>query len=807
MKISMNWLQDYIEIQDKTPQEIANLLTHAGLEVEGIEDRAQSYKNVVVGHILEKGQHPNADRLTLCQVTTGEGRTHQIICGAKNHKAGDRVVVALPGAILPGNFEIKLSKLRGVESQGMLCSEKELALSEESEGIMILPEEAPIGKSFSEYAGFNDVLLELKVTPNRADCLSQWGIARELSCLLDRPLKTDWQKKPELSQNSTQDQVKLDLQDPEMCPRYTGIYIEGVQVGPSPSWLKQRLESVGMNSINNIVDVTNYVMMELGQPLHAFDVREIKGNKITISKAKPNEKFVTLDGTEVTLQGSELMIRDQERSIALAGVVGGANSGIQEDTKNIFLESAYFTMEGVRKTSRLHGIQTESAYRFSRGVDPTATLDASMRAVQLIVEVAGGTPYGNPHDAGVSISKKSPIDIKLEQVTERLGYVAESEKFVSWMKRLGCEIAENENKFKVTPPLFRQDLEIKEDLIEEYARLEGFENIPEELPKLSKAPSSHVQEYSLQGEIHKIVQAEGFLESFNYAFVSGKQQDKWLKGGDPVHTPGSGDILIQNPLSEELNTMRRSLFTGLFQSCLHNLRHSLNVGRLYELGYTFHKKESAEGADYNQNLKLGFILWGEPLDLWSTSKSERLFFEMKSTLEVMFRKLQIKKFSYEELGESELYHPGQSANIRVEGRVVGSLGVLHPSLLDEEKVRVPTVYAEIHMDPLFKGQPRKVRSKSISKFPMVERDFAFVMPKELKAGDIIEDIQKVGGSLVKSVTVFDVFEGGSLATHEKSVAFRVIYQSMEKTWTDAELQDLDKKIIDAISQKHSVSVR
>ncbi|MCE3010898.1 MAG: phenylalanine--tRNA ligase subunit beta, partial [Proteobacteria bacterium] len=377
MKISLKWLNEFVDVQDylKKPEALADLLTRAGLEVEEISNRAKDLDHVVSALILEKGKHPNADKLSLCQVTTGEGVVHQIVCGAQNHKQGDRVVLALPGAVLPGNFKIAQAQVRGVDSGGMLCSLKELGLAKESEGIVILPVDAPLGKPIAEVLGVDDVTFELKVTPNRADCLSHYGLAREVSCLLGRGLKP-LIAKPALTAGQTSDQIQVDLRATDLCPRYTGRFISKVKVGPSPAWLKARLESVGLNSINNIVDVTNYVMMELGQPLHAFDVAQIQGKKIIVDRPVAGEKFMTLDGTELKLKGDELMIQDTEKSLCIGGVIGGKNSGVSEGTQTLFLEAAYFSPSSVRKSSRSHGLNTDSGYRFSRGVDPNNTLAA-----------------------------------------------------------------------------------------------------------------------------------------------------------------------------------------------------------------------------------------------------------------------------------------------------------------------------------------------------------------------------------------------------------------------------------------------
>lgn len=816
MKISLKWLNDYVDISEyfSDPDKLANILTNKGLEVESVENKSKDFNNVVVGHILEKGQHPNADRLSLCQVTTGAGKVHQIVCGAKNHKKGDNVVVALPGAVLPGNFAIKLSKIRDVESQGMLCSEKELGLSTEAEGIIILPTDAPIGTPFAEYKGLDDIVLELKVTPNRADCLSHYGLAREISCVLGKPLKANFNVDMKYSDKSTKSKVTLEVLDSDMCPRYTGRYIENVKVGPSPDWLRRRLESIGMNSINNVVDITNYVMMELGQPLHAFDAALIGGNGIIVSKAKEGEKFTTLDEKEITLKGTELMIRDKQKPVALAGVMGGLNSGIQDSTKNVFVESAYFTAETVRKSSRLHGISSESSYRFSRGVDPAMTLVAMNRCSQLICELAGGTAYGDHHDTNPNIFKEKSISLKVSDVSERLGFEAKSEEIETWMKRLGSKVSKTSSgEFSVIPPSFRGDISIKEDLIEEYGRLHGYDHIPEKLPAMGFAPSPHANQYTLGIKLNSILRSEGFSEAFNYAFVDGKKHKKFTGDVSSLKHVGfnlrSEAIHVKNPLSEEMNVMRQQISFGLLNNAIHNLRYGSGNGKLFEMGFVFSKHQDDKNEDkYNQIWNVGLIQWGLTESLWEKGqKNEFLFFETKSHIENVLRNLAIKSWQWEVSSELAFLHPGQSAKLKVEGKIVGYVGTVHPQILDEEKIRVPVVLAELNLDTLMMGQPRTVRTKHVSKNPSVERDLAFVMPETLEAGKVQAEILKAGGQTLKSVKVFDVFTGDPLKSGEKSVAFRMIFQDAEKTLKDEDLKALDKKIIDAINQKFSISVR
>jgi phenylalanyl-tRNA synthetase beta chain len=813
MKISLKWLNDYVDISEyfSDPDKLGNILTNKGLEVESVENKSKDFNNVVIGHILEKGQHPNADRLTLCQVSTGGGVVHQIVCGAKNHKQGDRVVVALPGAILPGNFAIKLSKIRDIESQGMLCSNKELGLSEEGEGIVILPADAPIGTPFAEYKGLDDIVFELKVTPNRADCLSHYGLAREISCVLGKSLKINFTNANSLESlkttgGSTKSKVSLEVLDPEMCPRYTGRYIENVQVGPSPDWLRRRLESIGMNSINNVVDITNYVMMELGQPLHAFDAELIGGNGIIVSKASAGEKFTTLDKNEIKLKGTELMIRDKQKPVALAGVMGGLNSGIQDSTKNVFVESAYFTAESVRKTSRLHGISSESSYRFSRGVDPAMTLVAMNRCSQLICELAKGTAYSDHHDTNPNIYVEKSIRLKVSDVADRLGFEPKTTDIDSWMKRLGAKVKLSSNEFEIIPPSFRGDISIKEDLIEEFARLHGYEHIPEKLPTMGFAPSAHANQYLMGVKLNRLIRSEGFSEAFNYAFVDGKKHKKFIGDIESLKNVGftlkSEAVEVRNPLSEEMNVMRQQISYGLLINANHNLRHGQNIGKLFEMGYVFHKDEK-----YQQVWSAGLVQWGNSESLWQKNKNDYLFFETKTHVENILRNLSIKTWLWEASNEVAFLHPGQTAKLKVEGRVIGYVGALHPQIQDEEKIRVPVVLAELNLDTLMMGQPRVVRTKHVSKNPSVERDLAFVMPDNLEAGKVLAEIQKACGATLKSVKVFDVFTGDPLKAGEKSVAFRMVYQDAEKTLKDEDLKALDKKIVDAVHQKFSISVR
>ncbi len=813
MKISLKWLQDYIDIKDylRKPEELAEILTQAGLEVEEITDKSKDLNHVVIGVILEKAKHPNADKLSLCRVATGEGVVHQIVCGAQNHKSNDRVIVALPGAVLPGNFAIKQAAVRGVESGGMLCSYKELGLQETSDGIAILPADAPIGSAYAAWAGLDDITFELKVTPNRADCLSHFGLAREIGTLLKRDLKTITPSF-KMASDSSQKEISLDVRAADLCPRYTGRLIRGVKVGPSPVWLKKRLESVGLNSINNIVDVTNYVMMELGQPLHAFDADAISKSQVVVDRAQAGEKFVTLDNTEIKLKGDELTIRDGEKALCIAGVIGSNNSGTTEKTKNIFLESAYFLASSVRKTSRGLGVDTDSAYRFSRGVDPEGQIKALDRATELILKAAGGEALGEPHDFFPKAVKKNTIEIEIQTITDRLGFAAQEGKFSDYMKRLGCEVkVSGSGAFSVTPPSFRVDLEHEMDLVEEYARLEGYQNIPETLPVFADIPAGHDKAFVLHQRVSEAARAGGYHQAFNFSFVSAKAQQKFL--GDIRGLLAAGlsasdkDISLRNPLSDELNVMRSTLSYGLYRNVLHNFHHGNEWGRLFEIGQTFFYKDAA----FAENTRLAMVAWGQPQNLWTKTLTAPLIFSVKGALENILKTFHISSYSWSSPSDQGevlgFAHRGQFAQLLVEGKKVGFIAAAHPALLDEDKIRVPVVLAEFNLEALLVGQPRAFRTESVSKMQIVQRDFAFVMPKALKVGDVVKEIKKIVGSLLVQTEIFDIYEGENLETGKKSVAFRISLQDKNGTLQDAVINDIQNKVIEGLKNQFSISIR
>ncbi len=786
MKMSLKWLNEFIDLKDLSAQAIAERLTSVGFEVEGVEDLSKNFDHVVIGKILEKGQHPNADRLSLCKVDVGGGVTKQIVCGAKNHKALDHVVVAMVGAVLPGNFEIKLSKIRDVESQGMLCSEKELGLLEDSEGIMILDSSAPVGQSFANYMGKDDVIFDLKVYPNRSDALSHFGLARELTFDFNRPLKQKISEAVELKNSS----ISLNLKEPELCPRYAGLQFKNIKVAPSPQWLKTRLQSVDINSVNNVVDITNFVMMELGQPLHAFDLAKLTGQQIEVSLSTPAEVFTSFDGSKINLSGEELMIKNKNESMVIAGVIGSPNSGISNDTTEIFIEAAHFVPQTVRKTSRKLGIETDSAYRFSRGTDADIIPQALARTKELLEQichaqcVGGLDQYPKPKTPHTFL-----LDVDLP--SQKLGYPISKQQLIDTFKNLNCKIEESDNKLKITAPLYRADLEEDVDAVEEFGRLNGFDKIPEHFPKMLIEPSQHAKKYVEDRYLRSICEAEGFSQVINYAFVNKDRQLDLIGEGQ--------EIPILNPLSEEYNVMRRSLLTGMIKNVLQNLRYGVGTGRIFELGSIFN-------SDQSETRKLSLIAFGNTTDLWNEPQPP--VFVLKSVIENLCARLKIGRLQFvKEDSVPSLYHPAQTVSIKVEGRRVGLLGTMHPARAQQEKIKTELALCDLDLDQLMVGQPRATKIKSLSLYPAVERDLSFLVPLDLPTSRVEEVIRKNTTPYLQHLQVVKIFVGDNMPQGVRSLSYRMILQDAQSTLSEETLMALQNKVIAAVQNTLGVAMR
>ncbi len=789
MKLSLKWLSDHIDVADffDKPMELADKLTDAGLEVEEVTSQAAALKNVVVGKIEKLGKHPDADKLTYCDINVGS-ETLKIVCGAKNHKEGDKVCVATIGAVLPGDFKIKKSKIRGVESFGMLCSEVELGLTEKkTDGILILPEDAPIGEAFSKYYGCDDVTFEVNVTPNRADCLSHLGLAREVSTLFGRPLKGKEISKSSKFENKKS--ISIDLKNSELCPRYMGQMVFGVKVGPSPEWLTKKLESVGMNSINNIVDITNYIMMDSGQPLHAFDASLINGGSIIIDNAVKGEAFTSLDGTEYKLSGEELTIRDSKGPVALAGVVGGENSGVTEKTVDVFIEAAHFIPSGVRKTSRSLGIDTDSAYRFSRGTDESRVNECLDEAVALVLEVAGGTPNQEIVEAYPNKKEVKAITVSEAYLNQRLGFSVTTKDVEKCFASLGFESSIKDGVWTVKPAQYRWDIEIKEDLVEEVGRIVGYDNIPEILPAVSYSPQNENSNYNNFKNLRSDLMGLGFNEAVHYNFYSSAQEASW--GSEMLTLMGASDkevVGIQNPLSSDLSKMRTSMVPQFVSNYIRNWRLGTKSGRIFEIGKA-HFKSADNG--YTESDYLCASVWTEDEKVAATLES------LMSYLSELFEAWGVSKWRADVLDgrATDILHPKLSASIFAEGKEIGYIFSLNPGVAKENKVPSNLCGFEINLDKFLKGKPRPKKFKDFSRFPIVERDFSVTVDQSFSYDEVFKKVKKTSGEFFKSLEVHDVYQGDKIPEGKMSVTFRGRFQAKDKTLSEDELKVMQKKIL------------
>jgi phenylalanyl-tRNA synthetase beta chain len=789
MIITVNWLKDYVEF-DITPEELAEKLTMAGLEVESIEYRGRGLENVVVAQILDIKPHPNAEKLSLCDVTDGE-KNYSIVCGANNMKPGDKVALAgigtalPPGPKFPEGMTIKRAKIRGEVSEGMLCAENELGIGEEGEGIMILPDSANIGSRLIDEMGFNDVLFDISVTPNRPDCLSVVGVAREVSAILGTKLHY-----PDLTVNEEETDIKelakVELLDREKCPRYSCRVIRNVSIGPSPLWLKSRLESSGIRSINNIVDVTNYVLLELGQPLHAFDYDLIEDKKIVVRAAGDGDVITTLDGVERKLSSDDLLICDGKRPVAIAGVMGGANTEVSESTKSILLESAYFDPVAIRRMSRKTGLKSESSYRFERGVDPNGITNALDRAGELMRVLSGGQiAKGRIDEYPVKIEPPL-LGLSMRRVNSLLGTIIDSGELSRITEGLGLEKMESSNGellFRI--PTYRVDLTREIDLIEELARLHGYRNISSTLPSaLMKSehpdPATRVRE-----RFKEILISNGFNEAINYSF-----EDYEL-----LTLFGITEALrILNPLSSVGSVMRTSLIPSLIRNTVLNLNRQEQDVRLFEIGKIF--VPSGKGNLPVEITKLATAATGrrQP-ELWD--KEEFDFFDLKTLLERGLDASSVAdNVSFSRASEIGFLHPGKSAVISIGDEEAGFIGELHPDLRERLEITKRLYVMEIDLDKVTGrfGVSRKIFCP-LPRFPSVRRDIALVVDEGTPASDILDEIKKTGSKLIEGAEIFDVFTGGPIEKGKKSVAISLQLRASNKTLTEEEINKAQDKTI------------
>ena len=798
MLISLNWLKQYVDIKESV-EEIANALTMIGQEVEAIDIQGKDLGNVVIGQIVEFDKHPNSDRLTLLKVNVGEEEPLQIICGATNHKLNDKVVVAKIGAVLPGNFKIKKSKIRDVESFGMLCSEAELGLAKESEGIIILPEDAPIGKEYREYAGLNDVIFELEITPNRPDCLSHIGIAREVAAYYNRKVKYPVIEIAETIE-SVNTVIKVNIEDKERCKRYLGRVIKNVKIKESPDWLKTRIRAMGLNPINNVVDVTNFVMFEYNQPMHAFDLDKVEGN-ITIRAAKENEEITTLDGVERVLKNGELVIADDEKAIAIGGVIGGQNTQIDSDTKNIFVEVAYFTPENIRRESRDLGIFTDSAYRNERGMDIENLAVVINRAVSLLAEVAEGEVLSEVIDKYVEKPKRAEISLNLEKLNKFIGKTLTYEEVGKILTHLDIELKPlGDGTMLLIPPSYRADLTRPADIYEEVIRMYGFDNIEAKMPVMSIESGEENTNFKISRIVREILKELGLNEVINYSFIP-KFTKELFNFGEEV-------IEIKNPLSEDMAVMRPTLLYSLIANVRDNINRNQTDLKLFEISKTFKKLGEGQNGLAIEDLKIALILSGrEEKNLWNQSKSDYNFYDLKGYLEFLLERLNVTKYSLTRLTNNKNFHPGASAEIKIGEDVIGVLGELHPNLVNYFGIKREKVFfAELNLTSLLKYIKIKVNYETISKYPEVLRDLAITLDRSVLVGEMVKEIKKKV-NLIEKIDIFDVYSGDKIDKDKKSVAMSIVLRDKNRTLTDEDIDKAMTAILELIKDKYNGEIR
>ncbi|MBU6375887.1 MAG: phenylalanine--tRNA ligase subunit beta [Bdellovibrionales bacterium] len=822
MRISWNWLSEMADLSSMGgPKGLGELLTRRGLEVESIESQNAGLAHVVTGKILEKGQHPQADRLSLCKVTLGSGEPLEIVCGAQNHKAGDIVVVAQVGAHLPNGLKIAAGKIRGVVSHGMLCSEAELGLKAESEGILILPPKTELGRPIADVLGRNDHILTLKVTANRADCLSHWGIAREVSASLG---KKPCRPEPKLTWDSHRADAtpRTGLEAGSLGPQFYGCLIEGVKIGPSPEWIIKRLEAVGARSINNVVDATNLVMFELGQPVHAYDASRLEGGALVVREARAGETLPLLDGSSVTLSGTELVISDDVKPVALAGVMGGGNSEVSDQTTRVYLEVAEFDPTTVRKSSSRHQKKSESSHRFERGIDPQGLEFAMRRLASLVLENAGGKVVGMS-TARKTLAPTPAISLEAGYCAEFLGMPVEAPEVEKVLSALGCELKPRFGGWEVTPPSFRLDLRIREDLAEEVARCLGFERIPSEVPALtdmptSQASDSRVNTRSWMDRAKDRLVSLGFNEVVNYSFTS----TRWLQELGLVST-----VKVMNPLSEEHEWMVPSLVPGLLANVVHNTRHRFGSEsqalRLFEIRPTFHTSSQvgAVGEDQtgvDEKWRLSFVVSGpRQAQALRAEEGEVDFYDCKAVFEGLIESMGARGVRLQPLSSSRggsllahLVHPGQAAEIIAGNQGAGVLGLLHPKFARQWKLRAPVFLCEVDFDALVRmARPANEgrRFSSWPEYPGMERDFALVVKSEVSGEKLTAIALKVGKPLAKVAKIFDVYRGSQVAEGMTSIAVRVIFWEDTRSLQESETEEVSRKIVEAWRKEAGAELR
>jgi phenylalanyl-tRNA synthetase beta chain len=803
MRVSLKWLHELVDI-DLNVEELAERLDMTGTAVESVESLGQALDGVVVGQVMMREEHPNADRLSFCKVDVGDAEPLEIVCGADNFQVGDRVPVATVGAVLPNGMEIEKTKIRGCVSFGMMCSPIELGLGEEASGLMILSEDAPVGTPFATYLERDDVVLDLEITPNRPDCLSVAGIAREIGAVLDETAK--WPSaKPEESGVPAEDVVSVEITEPDLCPRYTARVIRDVSIGPSPEWLQERLIACGVRPINNVVDATNYVMLELGQPLHAFDMDTLAvaegKSAVIVRPAAQGETLVTLDGQDRALDPDMIVIADPNGPVALAGVMGGAETEVCESTTNVLLESASFDPPSISRTSRSLGLISEASYRFEKRVDPEGCAAAADKAAALLAEIAGGEVAPGIVDACPLPAESRELTLRVDRLNAVLGMEAETGYVASLLRRLGLETVEGDGVLTVTVPTWRPDLEREVDLFEEVVRLHGMTEVESTLPAGPDRVGGLTREQRLRSRIGAAARAAGLNEVTTYSFVDPSDVERLGR----QLADGKRLVRVLNPMSEEQSVLRPTIAGNLIRAVSYNQRRNVPDVHLYEIGTVF-VTEDGRKQPIESGVLAGVLAgsWNRPS--WNDPAPELGFFDGKGVLASVMEELHVPHWTVR-ASERLPLQPGRGAEIVVNGAVAGWMGEAHPDVLAAFEAQGPVTLFELDLETLLRAAVDVVAYRPVPRFPAVQLDIALVLPSEVTAEQVMHTIRKEGKKLLESVRLFDVYEGEGVPQGKRSLAFSLAYRSPERTLTDDEVQGVHEKVISQVCKRFGGEIR
>lgn len=791
MKFSEQWLRSWVSPQVSRDELVARL-SMAGLEVDSVTPVAGAFSGVVVGEVLSTEQHPDADKLRVCQVSNGS-ETFQVVCGAPNVRPGLKIPFAMIGAELPGDFKIKKAKLRGVESFGMLCSASELQISDENAGLMELAADAPVGQDIRAYLGLDDVVIELGLTPNRGDCLNMSGLAREVGALYAASV-TPVVISPVAP---THDEVRpVDVLAPKACPRYLGRVVRNVDLSkPTPFWMVERLRRADVRSIDAAVDITNYVMLELGQPMHAFDLAEINGG-IRVRMAEEGEKLVLLDGQEVSLRGDTLVIADHGRALAIAGVMGGEHSGVSDKTRDLFLEAAFFDTIAVAGKARSYGLHTDSSHRFERGVDWQLARQAMERATALLLEIVGGE--AGPIIEAVSeadLPSVAPVILRAERIAQMLGMEMDAAEVERLLTALGLGVTSiAPGQWKVAVPSHRFDISLEVDLIEELGRLYGYNRLPVRYPQARLAPRARAESAVELPALRRLLVARGYQEAITYSFID----PKWFE----LFNPGAKPLMLANPISNDMAAMRSSLWPGLVKALQHNLNRQQSRVRLFESGLRF--VGQLEGL--KQEAMIAGVVCGKRLpEAWAHGREGVDFYDVKADVEALLGAAgALDAFSFVP-GEHPALHPGQTARIERDGKLVGYLGAIHPELAKSLDLDQPVYLFELVLAEVMSG--RLPTFSELSRFPEVRRDLAVLVDREVAAEAVLETIREAAGEWLTDLRLFDVYHGKGIDPLRKSLAVGLTWQHPSRTLNDDEVNTTTQNIVTSLEGRFNATLR